>query len=325
MLGERFLYDAKPVISLDERQMEARNRVIREQEDPNGHYPFESFCCECGAGEEAFDVLAEKDRYGLKSRTVICRKCGLVMTNPRMTQEGYDYFYDKEYGKLYRDHDGPDEMYFTKRALKGKQIYDYVKTNSEKPISSVLEIGCAAGGILYYFHAMGCKVTGVDLGSEYIRFGQEKGLNLRQCHSRELVKEGKKFDLIIINHVLEHFLNIGEELEVVKELLSQDGICYIEVPGIKYLTKSYYMDFLIYLQNAHIYHFTLETLEQVMNKYGFELLTGDDMVRSLFRYSGNRTDNGKNYFLDVMSFLYALENYREKAIQKKKSEDNETE
>ena len=43
MLGERFLYDAKPVISLDERQIEARNRVIREQEDPNGHIRLRAF------------------------------------------------------------------------------------------------------------------------------------------------------------------------------------------------------------------------------------------------------------------------------------------
>lgn len=315
MLGQRYLYNGEPWLQLSERQAESRERIGKEQEKPEGLYPFESYRCECGAGEEDFDILAERDRYGLKSRTVICRKCGLVMTNPRMTQAGYDYFYDMEYGKLYRNQDAPDEEYFTRRALSGKRIYDYIINNISTEFHSVLEIGCGIGGVLFYFHLMGCDVTGVDLGSEYIRFGQEKGLNLRQCHSKELIKEGKKYDLIILNHVIEHFLNLKEELEVVSSLLKEGGYCFIEVPGIKHLTSSYGMDFLSYLQNAHIYNFTLGTLEQVMNRYGFELAAGDETVRALFRYTGNRKNTDKNYFLDIMSFLFALEKYWEEHIE----------
>lgn len=97
MLGQRYLYDGRAYVAMNEIQLEAKRRFEQ------ANYPFESYACECGATEEDFDVLAEKDRYGLKSRTVICRRCGLVMTNPRMTQESYDCFYDTEYGKLYRE------------------------------------------------------------------------------------------------------------------------------------------------------------------------------------------------------------------------------
>lgn len=151
MLGQRYLYDGKAILDLNERQNESCKRIIDEQEHENSKYKFEGFQCECGAGEEAFDVLAEKDRYGLKNRTVICRKCGLVMTNPRMTQESYDYFYDKEYGKLYRNHDKMDEDYFMKRVEYGQGVYNYIKANWKGDVKDVLEIGCAAGGILYYF------------------------------------------------------------------------------------------------------------------------------------------------------------------------------
>lgn len=312
MLGQRYLYDGKSIMYLNERQKESCKRIINGQEKENPVYQFEDFKCECGAGEEAFDVLAEKDRYGLKSRTVICRKCGLVMTNPRMTQESYDYFYDKEFGKLYRDHDKMDEKYFMTRVEEGQGIYNFIKSNYDGEIKDVLEIGCAAGGILYYFDYEGCNVTGCDLGSDYISYGQRLGMDLRQCHSKELLKDGKKYDLIILNQVLEHFLNIEQELDVICKLLKEDGILFVAVPGIKALVSTYQNDFMRYLQNAHVYDFTLGTLEQVMNKYGFELVYGTEIVDAIFKYTGVKRKIENNYFLDIMSFLYQLENLVDK-------------
>lgn len=312
MLGQRYLYDGKSILDLNERQKESCKRIIDEQEHENSKYKFEGFQCECGAGEEAFDILAEKDRYGLKNRTVICRKCGLVMTNPRMTQDSYDYFYDKEYGKLYRNHDKMDEEYFMNRVEYGQGVYNYIKANWKGNIKDVLEIGCAAGGILYYFDFEGCNVTGCDLGSDYISYGQRLGMDLRQCHSKELLNDGKKYDLIILNHVLEHFLNIEQELDVISKLLKEDGVLFVAVPGIKALVSTYSNDFLKYLQNAHVYDFTLGTLEQVMNKYGFELIVGNENINSIFKYTGVKREMEKNYFLDIMSFLYQLEDIRDK-------------
>lgn len=312
MLGQRYLYDGKSILDLNERQKESCKRIIDEQEHENSKYKFEGFQCECGAGEEAFDILAEKDRYGLKNRTVICRKCGLVMTNPRMTQDSYDYFYDKEYGKLYRNHDKMDEEYFMNRVEYGQGGYNYIKANWKGNIKDVLEIGCAAGGILYYFDFEGCNVTGCDLGSDYISYGQRLGMDLRQCHSKELLNDGKKYDLIILNHVLEHFLNIEQELDVISKLLKEDGVLFVAVPGIKALVSTYSNDFLKYLQNAHVYDFTLGTLEQVMNKYGFELIVGNENINSIFKYTGVKREMEKNYFLDIMSFLYQLEDIRDK-------------
>lgn len=312
MLGQRYLYDGKPILDLNERQKESCKRIIEEQELQNSKYEFEGFRCECGAGEDTFDILAEKDRYGLKNRTVICRKCGLVMTNPRMTQDSYDYFYDKEYGKLYRNHDKMDEEYFMKRVKYGQGVYNYIKANWKGDIEDVLEIGCAAGEILYYFDFEGCNVTGRDLGSDYIAYGQRLGMDLRQCHSKELLKDGKKYDLIILNHVLEHFLNIEQELDVISKLLKEDGVLFVAVPGIKALVSTYGNDFLKYLQNAHVYDFTLGTLEQVMNKYGFELVVGNENINSIFKYTGVKREMEKNYFLDIMSFLYQLEDIRDK-------------
>lgn len=197
------------------------------------------------------------------------------------------------------------------RVERGERIYRYIADNYGTDFRNVLEIGCAAGAILYYFKEQGCEITGVDLGSEYVEYGKKRGLNLKQCHSSELVAEGKKFDLIIVNHVIEHFLTFDKELESIHQLLAEDGVLYVEVPGIKNLVRSYNNDFMLYLQNAHVYDFTLGTLERVMNKYGFSLIAGDETVRSLWRFTGEKKLDGKNYFYETISFLQQLEALRE--------------
>ncbi len=56
-------------------------------------YSFEGVSC-CICEEKNFELLSKKDRYGLYTPVVICKECGLIQVNPRMTQESYNQFYD---------------------------------------------------------------------------------------------------------------------------------------------------------------------------------------------------------------------------------------
>lgn len=47
--------------------------------------------------EDNFEVLRKKDRNNLNVRTCICKNCGLIYINPRMTKEYYDLYYNYEY------------------------------------------------------------------------------------------------------------------------------------------------------------------------------------------------------------------------------------
>ena len=48
-----------------------------------------------------------------------------------------------------------------------------------------------------------------------------------------------------------------------------------------------------------------------MNKYGFSLIAGNEIIRSIWKYTGDKKEISKNYFTDTMSFLYQLECYRQ--------------
>lgn len=145
------------------------------------------------------------------------------------------------------------------------------------------------------------------MGSEYIQYGQSKGLDLEICSSDRLAERGEKYDLIILNHVLEHFLDIKKELSAIRDLLTEEGILYIAVPGVLRLSEVYSNDFLKYLQNAHVRHFCHGTLKQVMCWNGFEEICGDEEVRGLYKRGSVEHQIVMNYYEPEIEYLKDLE------------------
>ena len=75
-----------------------------------GIYRLEETNCLCGSKGEV--IISETDRYGLSLNTVICKKCGLLRTNPRLDKNSLTEFYIKEYRDLYMESKEVEEGYF---------------------------------------------------------------------------------------------------------------------------------------------------------------------------------------------------------------------
>ncbi len=326
ILGKRYLNDGKMSVKLNARRRKALEN-FKEELGKGEIYRTEEYKCECGASEQDFEVLAEKDRYGIPMRTVICKQCGLVMTNPRMTQDGYDAFYCRYFGKIYRNDFGGDESLesiakkFNDRKKKGESIHAYITGIVGNSFRTVLDIGCAAGGVLKAFDEKGLVTEGIDLDDTYLDFGRSHGLNLVTGHSSTLVGKGRH-DIILLCHVFEHFLDIQGELEVIRDLLNEGGYLYIEVPGIKMLEMgSYDYSFLEFLQNAHVRSFSLTTLTDVLEKYGFELVSGTEEVRAIFRYTGKSGKNIRNDYTPIIRSLKSAETIYRRKIPKRLAQE----
>ena len=174
---------------------------------------------------------------------------------------------------------------------------------------NVREIGCGAGGILEFFKQKGHQVRGYDLGTEYINYG--KSTHQLELFEGTLTKVNSSFkpDLIIYSHVLEHILDLNSEVELLKKISSKHTLLYIEVPGIKNIRNSYQANVLRYFQNAHVFHFSLESLTNLMENFGFLRLCGDQYIRSCFRL-GDRHGERVNDFQSVRRFLRSTERLR---------------
>lgn len=322
MLNPRFRYDGKPIVEMNDLQVSMKKKV--DEKVKNKVYRFEKIpCCVCNC--EEFELLSEKDRYGLHMAVVVCKKCGLIQTNPRMISESNYDFYNQEFCKLYMGKERPTSQFFVKQYKLGKIIHSYLQNNNliNKNLCDlfVCEVGCGAGGILQYFKEKGCRIFGIDIGEEYLNYGRKKyNLDLLLCGSIFDVQFDTPPDIVIYSHVLEHILSPKKELVQLKRILSQDSILYIQAPGVKNLYNTYNMDFLELLQNAHTYHFTLTTLKNLLQVCDFDFVCGDEIIRSAWKVSA---EIGREIVLEedyqtVMFYLKELENKKFTRTFKKK-------
>ncbi len=306
LISDRFADDGKSVLELSDIQKKYIG--IFEDKCKSGEYKFRKCSCECGSDD--LEVIAKKDRYGIPMDTVICRNCGLIMTNPLLDDESNNAFYDNEYPFIYRAEEAPSEEVFLDRKKAAESIISFIRRHSGIESGTVLEIGCADGRNVAAFAEAGYDACGIDLSHTYVEFGKSKGLNLFCTDASSFEKEGKKFDIVVLNHVLEHFTDIGREIGVISRMMNPDGCLFIAVPGVKALTfGAYEADFLRLLQNAHIFNFTKETLCSVMSAYGFECIFANEFIYSIFK-KGNAAVQKMTSYEDTISYLRLLEEAR---------------
>ncbi len=303
MISKRFANDGKASLNLSDLQ---KKYIANYQERcMSGKYKFRNRICECG--NEDFEILAQKDRYGISMDTVICKRCGLIMTNPCLEDDSNNEFYDNEYPYIYRAEDKPSEEVFLKAKEDGFGIVSFIERHTGIKSGRVLEIGCADGRNVAAFSERGYEASGIDLSHSYVEFGRDKGLDLYCCSTKEFSERGEQFDIVVLNHVLEHFTDLERELTIISRILKTEGFLFIGVPGVRALMYgTYNSDFLLLLQNAHIFNFTRTTLIDVMHRHGFENVFCNEMIAGVFKKSTG-THRYINEYEQTLKFLNLLE------------------
>ena len=314
LLGSRFKFDGKSSVTLNRLQSDTRDELNKAISQ--GRYvQVQTQCAVCKGSD--FDGISEKDRFGVSISLVICRDCGLIHINPRLSEDSYADFYDNFYNGIHLGSE-LDEKWYQGRYEKGEEIFSFLESKGylrDLKAKLALEVGCAAGGIIHYFKDQGFQVKGTDLSSTRIRYGVEThGLDLHHGGLENLTID-KRPDLIIYSHVLEHVPDLVKELGLIHETLDDDGLVYIEVPGVKDLDNQH-VDLLKTLQLAHVYYFSLRSLQNLMEANGFELLYGDEEIRSVFRKSQGFVSDERivNDYRPTIEYLSALEDPLTKAL-----------
>jgi len=308
MLSKRFKYDGKPIIELNELQLRIKNQI--EKKIAKNLYSFEKVpCCICEG--KNFELLSEKDIYGLYLPVVICKDCGLIQTNPRMTHDSYNQFYNDEYRKLHEGKSIPRDDFFILQYERGREIYEYLEKNLEFDLANlkVLEVGTGSGGILHYFRQKRNEVCGCDLVPEYIEFGRKKyDLNLHVGTINDIDVNWNP-DVVIYSHVLEHILNPVDELTNLRPIMHENTILYIQVPGLRYMKYYCGGNFLKWIRIAHVYYFTLRTLKNLLYKAGYNFIYGNEIIHCIFNLSSSKKTYESDYN-HAVSFLRKMEFYR---------------
>jgi SAM-dependent methyltransferase len=246
----------------------------------SGLYAEEALPCVCGLSPSDV-VIGKRDRYGIAIQTLICMGCGVMRSDPYLSKESLERFYAAHYRRIYIGKGATPESLYERQVHHGERIWQCVTSWGGGSPATVFEIGCGAGGVLGYARDRGARVAGSDFGEEGIAEGRERGLDLRIGSIAALADAGKA-DLVVLSHVLEHVRDPVAFLRDASRLLSDQGVLYIELPGIFSIRFSY-RDPLLFLQNAHAWHFCLDSLDLVHSMAGCRRIVGNEEIRALYR------------------------------------------
>jgi len=311
-LGSRFMHvPGHNYSALSAAAAGSKKRV--EDKIASGEYKYVPQACFCGS--DGGMLLSETDSYGIYYPLVICRKCGIIRADPRLSEDSYIDFYAKEYRTLYGDDDIDKDALFNIRLKQADQVYGFISSAVKLPPKGIVfDIGCNMGTMLLPFHKAGFETYGIDYGVPYIEYGRAKtGLDL-EAGGIEKLRKRKKADLVIMNHVFEHFLDPWKELKDIREVTNPGCYLYVAVPGTFWWVKNICNKTeqnspLGMFQNAHTWQFSLRSLRYVMECGGFEFVCGNDEVRAVFRKRETslrvREDAPAGEFGRVLKFLKA--------------------
>jgi SAM-dependent methyltransferase len=238
--------------------------------------------CLCGSPGSSDQLLASVDRWGLPARSVLCHHCGLIRIDPRWDDDTYARIYEQFFWPLQVGFFEITQERFNLSVKRAAPFGEFLKSRIELEGKSLLEIGCSYGAGLSSLKETGAQLTGYDYDERCLNFGRTfTGLDLRPGGIKSAVNEGKPYDVVVLRHVLEHFLNPFEECLLLRSLLNQNGILFVEVPGIFNL-NDIGNDPLMYFNVFHTFSFTLSTLTCLMNACSFKRIYGDEQVNGLW-------------------------------------------
>lgn len=188
-------------------------------------------CNLCGGTQ--IGEIADRDRDGAPLRTVMCRDCGLVWTDPRPDDAANRQFYAHDYRVSYKAAPTPRLKHAFRETRRAIARFRRIESLLQ-PASRVLDVGAGAGFFPYVLQSRGVDVQGIEPNAGFGRWGRETlGVRVQSGFLQDFDFTGQPFDLITLNHVLEHLPDPGAALATLRSWLKPEGFLVIEVPNIE--------------------------------------------------------------------------------------------
>ena len=240
---------------------------------------------------------------------VRCVNCGLVYLNPMPTSEELKQYYEEDYDFIL--HRNSQHYLKGSESIK-RELFEYEKYVKK---GRLLDVGCGTGNYVFRAQELGWESYEIEISRIYSDFlRNELGLNVMNVSIEEVNFSSNYFDVVVLNHVLEHLFDPKNMLKKIYGFLKKGGILAIYIPNeLESLYSTLMLDnLLFYFQPGerptdHLYFFNKKTIQLLLRTTGFkiiELTTGNFRINTDHknRY-GLIGDLGKKFYCSLADLL----------------------
>jgi len=141
--------------------------------------------------------------------------------------------------------------------------------NYSQEQKTILDIGCGTGKFLSTAKTDNWKTMGVELSTQAREIAIKKNLTIYK--SLESITN-QKFNIITLWHVLEHLPNLDKQINLIENLLEENGTLIIAVPNYKSYDAQYYRQYwAAYDTPRHLWHFSKTSITKIFKEHNLSV------------------------------------------------------
>lgn len=169
-----------------------------------------------------------------------CLECRTIFVFPLLTEAESQRYYPKDYYQVRH----PIFDLILKLVLMSHPLHRPSSWLNKRLLKvhhgmNILEVGCGAGNNLASYQMMGGSCVGIEPNPRLASLTRKRlGVTVYSSLTELLNRNHVRFDLVILNHSLEHIANPRAALTSLRPLLSHEGRLYVEVPTLDALEFS---------------------------------------------------------------------------------------
>jgi SAM-dependent methyltransferase len=231
-----------------------------------------SICPLCETPIRDGAVLRARDRwFGIDGTFEIreCPRCQVGVTHPQLHANWLRRYYPSDYCQWHRSN---SSMFNYGMALLTRVRASLPPFGAFKRRRSgrLLDVGCGRGDLAAVFGANGWLACGLDISREAVESARAAGVDAVEGSLMTVPWPDDSFDLIVMNHSLEHMSNPMEALRRARALLRPGGVLIVAVPNWRCWQRRVFGTYWVHLDvPRHLTHFSPHALHSAARRAGF--------------------------------------------------------
>jgi SAM-dependent methyltransferase len=190
-----------------------------------------------------------------------CEECGFGWPDPLPTAEDLDRFYST-YTRVHLSDSKINRPEHLRIATTLRQLSPGGRT--------LLDVGCGYGQFLDAAREQGFQTFGLDVNPTRVNHAAARGHQVSQEMLTAASFGGRKFDVVVLSHVIEHLRDPKSLLQTIHEVLVPKGMLYIGCPNFGGLHATLaHSRYHHYCPPEHIAFFSAESLRRCAAGAGF--------------------------------------------------------